>query len=221
MWAQNATPAKPNDSGAAVAQTATVTLASGTKVPLSLKQAISTKSAHEGDAVYCETVFPVVQDGRIVIPAGTYIQGKITHVQRAGHVKGRAEVLMHFTTMIYPNGYTVMLPGSVDNVPGAAKTTMKGSEGTIRQDSQTAEKVGTIAGPATTGAIIGGVADGGRGALIGAATGGAVGTAIALLSRGNDVVLENGASIEMVLGRPVDLDPGRIPPPAAQTSVIR
>jgi type IV secretion system protein VirB10 len=201
------------------AKASAVTLASGTKVPLSLKQTISTKSAKEGDAVYCETVFPVVQDGHIVIPAGTYIQGKISHVQRAGHVKGRAEVLMHFTTMIYPNGYTVMLPGSVDNVPGAGKTSMKGPEGTVRQDSQTAEKVGTIAGPATTGAIIGGIAGGGKGAAIGAASGGALGTAIALLTRGNDVVLENGTSIEMVLGRAVDLDPSRIPPQQTQMVV--
>ena len=74
----------------------------GTKVPLALKQAISTKSAKEGDPVYAETTFPFVVDNRIVIPAGTYVQGRISHVQRPGHVKGRAELLMHFTSMIYP-----------------------------------------------------------------------------------------------------------------------
>jgi type F conjugative transfer system protein TrbI len=188
-----------------------VSIPAGTKVPLALKQAISTRSAKEGDAVYCETAFPVVQDGRILIPAGTYVQGKISHVQRAGRVKGRAEVLMHFTTLIYPNGYTVMLPGSVENIPGADKTSMKGSEGTVRQDGQTGEKVGTIASTGATGAVIGGVTGGGKGALIGAATGGAVGTAIALLTRGNDVKLDNGASIEMVIQREVSLDPARIP----------
>ena len=46
---------------------------SGTKVPLVLKQAISTKSAREGDPVYAETAFPFVVDNRILIPAGTYI----------------------------------------------------------------------------------------------------------------------------------------------------
>ena len=70
-----------------------------------------------------------------MIPAGTYIQGKISRIQRAGRVKGRAELLMHFTSMIYPSGYTVMLPGSVENMPGADKTSMKDSEGTVRQDS--------------------------------------------------------------------------------------
>src|SRR5690242_21739677 len=86
-----------------------LTIPSGTKVPLALKQAISTKNAREGDAVYAETTFPVVINERIVIPPGTYVQGRISHVQRAGRVKGRAEVLMHFTTLIYPSGYTVVL----------------------------------------------------------------------------------------------------------------
>jgi hypothetical protein len=203
-------------SQAAVAKSAgpddrqTLVIPAGTKVPLSLKQSVSTKNAHEGDAVYCQTTFPIVQDNRVLIPAGTYVQGRISHVQRAGRVKGRADLLMHFTTLIYPNGYTVMLPGSLENVPGADKTSMKGPEGTVRQDSDVGKKVGEIAGTGATGAAIGAIAGGGKGALIGAGTGGAVGTAIALLTRGNDVKLENGTSIEMVIQRPVSLDPNRI-----------
>ena len=185
----------------------------GTKVPLALKHAVSTKSAREGDSVYAETTFPVVQDNRVLIPAGTYVQGRITHVQRAGRIKGRAEVLMHFTTLIYPSGYTVMLPGAVENVPGAEKTSIKGEEGTIRQDSQKGEKIGTVAQGAGTGAVIGGLSRGGKGAAIGAGIGGAVGTAIALLSRGNDVKLDAGTTVEMVFQRAVLLDPSRLPPP--------
>jgi len=185
----------------------------GTKVPLALKHAVSTKSAREGDSVYAETTFPVVQDNRVLIPAGTYVQGRITHVQRAGRIKGRAEVLMHFTALIYPSGYTVMLPGAVENVPGAEKTSIKGQEGAIRQDSQKGEKIGTVAQGAGTGAVIGGLSRGGKGAAIGAGIGGAVGTAIALLSRGNDVKLDAGTTVEMVFQRAVPLDPNRIPPP--------
>lgn len=183
----------------------------GTKVPLALKHAISTKSAREGDAVYAQTTFPVVLNERILIPAGTYVQGKISHVQRAGRVKGRAEVLMHFTTLIYPSGYTVVLPGSVENVPGADKTSMKDEEGTIRQDSQKGEKIGTVASTAGTGAVVGGLSRGGKGALIGAGIGGGVGTAIAMLTRGNDVKLDAGTTLEMVIQREVPLDSNRIP----------
>jgi hypothetical protein len=185
----------------------------GTKVPIALKHAVSTKSTREGESVYAETTFPVVFNDRVLIPAGTYVQGKISHVQRAGRVKGRAEVLMHFTTLIYPSGYTVVLPGSVENVPGAEKTSMKDNEGTIRQDSQTGEKVGTVATAAGTGAVIGGLSNGAKGGLIGAGVGGAVGSAIAMLSRGNDVKLDAGTTLEMVIQREVPLDAGRIPAP--------
>ena len=188
-----------------------VTIPAGTKVPLVLKHAISTKGAQEGDPVYAETNFPVVLNEHVLIPAGTYVQGKITHVQRAGRIKGRAEVQMHFTTLIYPSGYTVMLPGSLENVPGAYKTKMKGEEGTIQQDGQTGEKVGTIASSAGTGAVIGGLSRGGKGALVGGGIGGAVGTAIALLTRGNDVRLESGTTVEMIIQREVPLDAARIP----------
>src|SRR5579884_499379 len=55
----------------------TAIIPAGTKVPLLLKQAISTKNAREGDPVYAETAFPFVLNDHILIPSGTYIQGKI------------------------------------------------------------------------------------------------------------------------------------------------
>jgi hypothetical protein len=189
---------------------ALLTIPAGTSIPLSLKQAISTKSAKDGDPVYAETAFPFVVNERVVIPAGTYIQGKIEHVQRGGHIKGRAEVLIHFTSMIYPSGYTVLLGGSIENTPGAEKTSMKDSEGTIRQDSDAGKKAETAAGTAATGATIGGVTGGLKGVGIGAAAGGAVGLAIGVLSRGADVRLEAGTSIQMEIQREVTVDASRI-----------
>jgi hypothetical protein len=182
----------------------------GTRIPLSLKQAISTKTAKDGDPVYAETAFPYVVNDRVVVPARTYVQGKVTRVQRGGHVKGRAELLVHFTSMIYPSGYTVMLGGSVENTPGAEKTTMKDSEGTIRQDSDVGKKVGAAAEGASTGAVIGAITGGGKGAGIGAGAGGLAGLAIGMLSRGADVRLPPGTSIEMEIQREVRVDPSRI-----------
>jgi type IV secretion system protein VirB10 len=187
-----------------------LTIPVGTQIPLTLKQAISTKTARDGDPVYAEVAFPYVVDERIVIPAGTYIQGKIEHVQRGGHVKGRAEVLIHFTSMIYPNGYTVLLGGSVENTPGAEKTSMKDSEGTIREDSDAGKKAKEAAGGATTGAVIGAVTNGAKGAGIGAGIGGVAGIAVGMLSRGADVRLEPGSSIEMEIQREVAVDARRI-----------
>ncbi len=193
----------------------TLTIPAGTRVPLTLKQGISTKTARDGDPVYAETAFPFVVNERVVIPAGTYIQGKITRVQRAGHVKGRAEVLVHFTSMIYPSGYTVMLGGSVENTPGADDKGMKDKEGTIQEDKNTGKKIEDAAkgGAIGTmgGATAGGLATGGlNGARVGAGLGAAAGVAWALLKRGPDVRLDVGTSIEMEIQREVAVDASRI-----------
>jgi type IV secretion system protein VirB10 len=182
---------------------------------LLLKQAISTKNAREGDSVYAETAFPFVVDNRVIVPAGSYIQGKIAHVERAGHGHGRAEILMHFTSMIYPSGYTVMLPGSVENTPGADNKSVKDSEGTIQQDSETGKKVEDAAKGGTYGTIggatAGGLATGGlNGARVGAGVGAAAGIGWALLKRGNDVRLDVGTSIEMEIQREITVDVSRI-----------
>jgi len=210
LFAQTQPAPKPEATGPATAP-AQLTIPAGTKVPLTLRHAISTRGSREGDAVYAETTFPLVINDRVLIPTGTYVQGRISHIQRGGKVKGRAEVLMHFTTLIYPSGYTVMLPGALENAPGVDKTKVSDSEGTIRADSQTAQKVGTVAGPAATGALIGAAAGGVKGMGIGGAAGAAVGTAIALLTRGNDVKMDAGTSVEMVIQRDIQVDASRVP----------
>jgi hypothetical protein len=210
VWAQS-NPSAAASAPATAPAVQELVIPAGTKVPVALKHAISTHGTRTGDAVYAETTFPVVYNNRVLIPAGTYVQGRITQIQRGGRIKGRAQVLMHFTTLIYPSGYTVILPGAVENAPGADKTSVKDDEGTLRKDSQTASKVGTVATAAGTGAVVGGLSQGGKGALIGAGVGGAVGTAIAMLSRGDDVKLEAGATLELILQRDVTVDASRVP----------
>jgi hypothetical protein len=106
------------------------------------------------------------------------------------------------------------LPGALENVPGAEHATTKGTEGTVQQDSEAGKKAGTVAKTAGTGAAIGGLGTGTwKGAGIGGGIGAGVGAAIGLLSRGSDVRLEPGTSVEMVIQRDVPLDPNRIPRP--------
>jgi len=194
----------------------TIVVPAGTKVPLVLKHAVSSKNAQVGDALYLESSFPVVQDNRMVIPPGTYVQGVVSAVKRPGRIKGRAELLIRFTTMIFPNGYTVSFPGSLDNVPGADSQKVKDKEGTLQADSQKGKDVATAAGTTATGTVIGGVRGGGKGAGIGAGIGGATGLIIAMLTRGNDVRLESGTGVEMVLERPLVLEEAKLSRPARE-----
>ncbi len=183
-----------------------LTVPAGTKIPLTLKQAISTHSARVGDPVYAQTAFPIVQNNRIVIPEGTFVQGTIRSVVHPGKVKGRAQLQMTFTSMIFPNGYTVVLPGAVEGVPGSNNSAIKDSEGTIEQSGTKGKDAQTIATSTIPGAAIGAIADGGKGAGIGAGVGGVVGLATVLLTRGPDVALGAGSSVEMVLERTIEID---------------
>lgn len=212
--------AAPAISPAAPRTSNSVIIPAGSKVPLTLAQAISTKNAREGDAVYAQTAFPFVLNDRILIPAGTYIQGKIMHAEHAGRSKKRAEILIHFTSMIYPSGYTVMLPGSIENTPGADNKGVKDSEGTIQQDKDTGKRLEDAAkGAAVGGTVgsIGGVAAGGlNGARYGGLAGIAGGVAWALLKHGPELKLDVGTSIEMEIQRDVAVDASRIQVARAQ-----
>jgi len=180
---------------------------SGTKVPLRLTQGITTKTAKEGDPVYAQTAFPITQNNRILIPAGTYVQGVVRRVVRPGRVKGRAELQMSFTSMIFPNGYTVLLPATVQGVPGSQSVSAKGPEGTIQEEGSKGKDAATIAKTTAAGTGIGAIAAGsGKGAGIGAASGGALGIATVLLTRGPEIQLNPGSSVEMVLERELNLE---------------
>jgi hypothetical protein len=185
----------------------------GTKVLLQLRSSINTKSARPGDGVYLASTFPVVVGNRVMIPTGVYVQGVVDRVQRAGRVKGRAQLDMHFTSMIFPNGSVVEIPGMVNSLPGAKQQSLKDDkEGTIEQDSDKTRDLGkvaevTVPAGATVGAI-GGIGSGHplAGGIAGMGAGLATAGLVSLFTRGADVDIESGTQVEMVLQRPLVLE---------------
>jgi type IV secretion system protein VirB10 len=181
----------------------------GAKIPLSLINSVSTKHSAEGDRVYLETVFPILVNGRIVIPPGSYVAGTVTQVKRPGRVKGRGELYLRFDSLTLPNGVTRDFRARVGSLDGRASEELDRTEGKIRSEGNKggdARTVGEAAGAgASVGAIAGGASGGhyGMGAGIGAAAGATAGLMGVLLSRGPDAVLAKGSSLEMILDRPL------------------
>ena len=95
-------------------------MAPGTRIPLNLINSVSTKHSAEGDRIYLETAFPIIADGRIVIPPGSYVAGTITQVKRPGRVKGRGELYLRFDSLTLPNGVTRDFRARVGNLDGEA-----------------------------------------------------------------------------------------------------
>ena len=188
------------------------TVPAGTKVLLQLRSAVNTKSAKPGDGVYLASTFPVVVGSRVMIPVGVYVQGIVDSVIRAGHVKGSAQLNLHFTSMIFPNGSVVEVPGIIDSLPGAKNQKVKEGEGTVQQAKDKGRNVGEVAKIAipTGGTIgsIGGLESGHpiAGGLAGIGAGLAAMGLVALFTRGADVNIESGTQVEMVLQRPLLLE---------------
>ncbi len=191
----------------------TYTVPAGTKVLLQLRSSVNTKSAKPGDGVYLASAFPVVAGNRVMIPAGVYVQGVVDRVERAGRVKGKAQLDMHFTSIIFPNGSVVEIPGIVDSVPGAKKQSVKNDgEGTIEQDGDKTRNMGKVAEVSIpTGATVGSIGGLGSGhpiagGLAGVGAGLATAGLVSLFTRGADVNIESGTQVEMVLQRPLILE---------------
>ena len=209
-----ATSAAPDAAPSAAAQQGkTYTVPAGTRVLLQLRSAINTRSAKPGDGVYLVSIFPVVVGNRVMIPSGVYVQGVVDHIARAGRMKGRAQLDMHFTSMIFPNGTMVEIPGMVNSLPGAKKQSVKDDgEGTIEQDGDKGRNAGTVAKIAIpTGGTVGSIGGLNSGhPLAGGVAGIGAGLAAAglatLFTRGADVNIDSGAQVEMILQRSLLLE---------------
>jgi hypothetical protein len=197
-----------------------MTVPAGTEVPLVLKSTVDTKNTRVGDGVYCQTAFPVVVDNTIVIPAGTYVKGEVVKAERAGRIKGRAQILFKFNTLIFPNGYMVEIPGTIHHDSGSPNSSVD-DEGKITADSQKGKDAGTVAKGTGIGAAGGAIANGSRtGVLGGAGIGMVAGLATVFATRGQDVRIEPGASLKMLLQRPLTVDVVPVNPRRFATEVV-
>jgi hypothetical protein len=186
-----------------------ITLASGTRVAVVLENGISTRSAKPGDSVYLRTSFPITLNNQIVIPVGAYLRGELVDSKRPGRIKGRGEFRIRLNTLIMPNGYTVNMNAAPRSADSGGKETMD-SEGQVTGPSGKGKDVGTVAATTVTGAGIGAIADGAKGAGIGAGIGGAAGLAAILLTRGPEAELPRGSTLDVVLEHDLQLDAAQI-----------
>jgi type IV secretion system protein VirB10 len=208
--AQAASPSAEAPTSSASPAPRTLEIPAGTKVLLTIRSAINTKTAQAGDGVYLQSSFPVIANGRAVIPAGVYVQGVVDSVERHIRIKGPAKLTMHFTSMIFPNGTVVEIPGQVSGLPGSDGPKVKGDEGKIQQGSSAGDVAKAAGQGAAIGASVGSISGGVNGHPveglgIGGAAGAVAGAAVSLFTHGNDISIPSGTPIEMVLQRPLVL----------------
>lgn len=187
---------------AAVQTNKYIEVPTGTRLPLVLHNAISTRSARVGDRVYLETLFPILIGEKIVIPAGSYVGGEVRELKRG---RGRrAEISIKLDNLILPNGYEARFDAVPTDAGTGGKETVD-KEGTIRADKNTAGDAKTVVEGTAIGAGVGGITTrSGTGAGVGAGLGAVAGLITAHFSR-RDVELPRGTTLDVVLDRPLYL----------------
>lgn len=180
----------------------------GTHLLLRMVNSVNTRTASDGDQVYLRTASPIAANGRILIPEGAYVQGTVSLVKRSGKVSGRAQLGIRLETLTLASGMVYRIAPRMDSVDsGETGQKVDQKENTVKQGSDYGTDARRIAILAGSGASIGGLtARSWSGAGIGGAAGGAVGLATTLLTRGHEVELRQGSTLDVVFDRPITLE---------------
>jgi len=177
----------------------------GSHVLLRLVNSVTTRTAREGDRVYMKTATPIVVNGEFVVPVDSYVQGVVSHSRRSGRVSGRAELAIRIESLTLPTGQTIQISPQLSSVDSeGTEQKVETKEGAVQQGGTKgidAEHVAVLTGG---GAALGGLTDRSwKGAGIGAGAGGAVGAAYVLLTRGREVDLRQGSTLDVVFEKAV------------------
>lgn len=160
-----------------------VTVPAGTQLSIRLIDSLDSEKNQVGDQFRATLNAPVVIDDEVVVPQDADVQGRVVDVKSAGRYAGAASMVLELTTMSF-NGKTYNL-----------STTQWSRENKGRGKS-TAGKIG---GGAALGAIIGGIAGGGKGAAIGTIAGAGAGTGVATVGKGQQIHLGSEALLSFGL----------------------
>lgn len=177
-------------------------LSGGTKMIVRLLDPLSTEMNNQGDEFVSELAEDVVLNEGVFLPEGTRIYGVVSHIKRAGRIRGRAEMELQFNRLEIRRGYSIPLKAEMVGVIESPRNRVEAEDGTITQDSSVKKDAGRVGASSGIGALIGAITGGavgaGKGAIVGA-TGGLVGT---ILTRGDDINLltETEVVISLVEG---------------------
>ena len=167
----------------------TVTIPSGTTLPVRVTQTLDSATTQTGDSFSGVIASDVVIDGVTALPAGAAVTGNVDAVQEAAHFKGNSLLTVSLTS-VKSRGEKL----SVVTDPYSVKGKGRGAN--------TAEKTG---GGAAVGAILGGIFGGGKGAAIGAAAGGGVGAGTNAVTRGQQVQIPSETVVRFHTSSPLTL----------------
>jgi hypothetical protein len=186
---------------AAWAQTA-VSVPEGTPLKVKLATTISTFSSKVGDPFQGKTTEPVVIEGKTLIPAGSTIEGRVTKLNEPRRISGKPTIVIFPEHIVLPDGQRFMLNAVL--VDTDIKGTDVNEEGQFKGTGHDKRDQIEVAGGTGAGMLIGGLAGGPPGLLIGGAIGAGATTTHWLVQR-RSAVLPSGTGLLLELSRPMTM----------------
>lgn len=149
----------------------------GTLVKTRMGQELSTLGTAEGTMFTAALTEAVERDGRVLLPVGSLLSGRVTDVHGGRRISGAASIHLQPMTVTLPDGtkYDVRAQVIDTNLMQSVKVDR---EGTIVRRDHPKEALAVLSLTTGSGAAAGGVIAGVPGALIGAAAGAGVSTAL-------------------------------------------
>lgn len=181
-----------------------IAIPEGTVIGLQLNNRLSTKTNSEGDSFTAVVTTPIFLDKRIAIPKGSTVTGSISRILRPGRFKGKAVMNLLFQSIDIPGHGQLPIVATLVNVDSEGNESVH-SEGGIEGESSRKGDPAKVIVPGVAGAGVGALAGGGKGAGIGAGVGIAIGLASVFTSRGKDIELNKGSTLDILLDRPLTL----------------
>jgi hypothetical protein len=149
----------------------------------------------------------VYKEGRVVIPMGSELRGRVTEVTHGHRLGSRATIRLRPDAVILPDGTAYHLYAQV--IASTEPGTQTDQEGGIQSKAHLTKDLAEYGAGAGGGAIVGGVFGGPVGAGAGAIVGTGLVTTHMLLQKPAAAKLEQGSEVVFSLTEPMDLLPTR------------
>jgi hypothetical protein len=207
-------PAAPsNAEPPADAKSSTLTIPAGASFALVLTNPVSSKTTRRGDEIHAQTTAPVTVGDQVLIPAGTYVQGKLDKLTRVGD---HAAIVMKSASVVFPGGYVANIVGPI-SVESGEETAWRNPSDQARVGAFLAPMIGgglgaligsqihttqssSLGGTTITTSTPKGIA---IGSLVGVGAG--VGISLAILVHSHGFFVDVGSPMEMTLPQPMTL----------------
>lgn len=181
-------------------------LREGTLLRTRTGENLSTVTTAVGTRFTAELTEAVTNAGRVVLPVGAVVEGRVTQVHGGRRISGAAMLHLEPRSVRLPDGTHYAIHAQLIDTDQTAHTKVDGEGSLVRRDhpKETLAVIGGVTGSAATaGALLGG----GVGAAVGAGVGAGVGTVV-WLKQDRQAVLPRGSELVFSLTDVMEIAPG-------------